>query len=200
MEHKWGAYMGREVYEDCRRSLEKPMLLLSVFELAGREAESRGEFLSWTVPLTGFPVVQNYTEGVVRKLYIPYGPKTGIVSGSNHDANELQLRICFIEETVPSTGKQAQGASPNAIHSLDAAHLALTVYRADFPVTTIHDSYGCLLRDMPKLFKLVRETFVELYQADPLSSLMKDIGGHTELIEFGNLDITLILDSEYAFV
>lgn len=199
MEHKWGAYMGREVYEDCRVSLERPMQLLEVFEAAGRAAEVKGEFLGWTVPLTKFPVVQHYTEGVVKKIWVQYGPPKGEKLNTGYYSNTLQLAVCMIEDQVPSRGKQASGASPNAIHSLDAAHLALTVYRADFPITTIHDSFGCLLADMPKLFRLIRETFVELYESDPLTSLMKDIDGDISGVELGTLDIKLVLESEYCF-
>lgn len=199
MEHKWGAWMGREVFEACKQSLERPMRLLTVFEAAGRKAESEGRFLSWSVPVTSFPVVQNYTEGNVKKIWIQYGPPVGERLNTGYFENTLQLAVCFIEDVKPSKGKQAQGASPNAIHSLDAAHLALTVHRADYPITTIHDSFGCLLADMPKLYRLIRETFVELYSSDPLTSLMSDIGGKVEDIELGTLDITLILDSEYCF-
>ena len=113
--------------------------------------------------------------------------------------NTLQLAICFIEDVKPSKGKQSQGASPNAIHSLDAAHLALTTVRAPFPITTIHDSYGCLFADMPDLFRIVRETFVELYNVDPLMKIMKDINGDISKIEFGTLNINDILKSEYCF-
>ena len=199
MEHKWGAYLGREIFEDCRVSLKRPMQLLSVFEAAGRKAEADGKFLEWNVPVTNFPVVQHYTEGLVKKTWVQYGPPAGERNSTGYYDNTLQLHICFIEDAIPSKGKQSQGASPNAIHSLDAAHLALTVYRADFPITTIHDSFGCLLSDMPKLFKLIRETFVELYQADPLSSIMRDINGDITNVQFGELDISLILDSEYCF-
>jgi len=199
LEHRWGAYLGREVYTDCRVSLKRPMQLLKVFEEAGRRAEERGEFLGWTVPITGFPVVQNYTEGLVKKIWCQYGPPMGPKNNTGYYDNTLQLAICFIEDVKPSKGKQSQGASPNAIHSLDAAHLAVTVHKAEFPITTIHDSFGCLLADMPELFKLIRQTFVELYEADPLTSIMKDIGGDLSNIEFGTLDISLILDSEYCF-
>jgi DNA-directed RNA polymerase len=198
MEHKWGAFLGREIYEGCKLSIKRPMQLLSVFEKAGKDAEARGEFLSWRVPITDFPVVQNYTEGTVHKIWVQYGPPSEKVS-TGYYKNTLQLNICFVEDVVPSKGKQSSGASPNAIHSLDAGHLALTVHRCDFPVTTIHDSYGCLLADMPKLFKTVRETFVELYRADPLTTLMKDIGGDLENVTLGNLDIALFLDSEFGF-
>lgn len=199
MEHKWGSFMGRQVLETCKESLKRPVQLLSVFEQAGRKAEAKGEFLSWTVPVTKFPVVQNYTEGNVKKIYVQYGPPLGARKSTGYFENTLQLAVCFIEDVRPSKGKQAQGASPNAIHSLDAAHLTLTTYRADFPITTIHDSFGCLLADMPKLYKLIRETFVELYEDDPLQKLMEDIDGDLSNVEIGNLDISLILDSEYCF-
>jgi DNA-directed RNA polymerase, mitochondrial len=133
-------------------------------------------------------------------VYIQYGPRVGLKKSTGYFENTYQLHVCFVEETVASKGKQSQGASPNAIHSLDAAHLMLTVYRADFPVTTIHDSYGCLLADMPKLFTLVRETFVELYKSDPLTVLMEDIGGDVAEVERGTLDLELVKDSEYCFV
>lgn len=98
-----------------------------------------------------------------------------------------------------SKRKQSLGASPNAIHSLDAAHLIMTVCKCPFDTTTIHDSFGCALSDMPELFRIVRETFVELYKDDPLSKLMLDIGGDLEGIEIGTLDVSSVLDSEYAF-
>lgn len=199
MEHAWGSYMGRQIYDDCKVSLAKPMRLLSVFEEAGKKAEKEGKFLKWTSPITGFPVVQHYVEGIIKRVYIQYGPPIGERLNTNYYENTLQLHICFIEETKPSPKKQSTGASPNAIHSLDAAHLTLCVYRCPFAVTTIHDSFGCLLGDMADLFSIVRETFVELYRSKPLESLMKDIDGDITQVEIGNLDLDLVLDSEYCF-
>jgi len=199
MEHSWGAYLGREVFNDCRVSLERPMQLLKVFEDAGKKAEKEDRFLSWKVPITNFPVVQNYTEGNVRKIWVQYGPPQEERSTTGYYENTLQLNICFIEDVKPSKGKQSQGASPNIIHSLDAAHLSMTVSQAPFPITTIHDSFGCLLGNMPELFTLLRKTFLELYQTDPLTLIMKDIGGNSKEVKLGTLDLTLILDSEYCF-
>jgi len=200
MENRWGSYMGRLIFEVCRSSLERPMRLLRIFEEAGKKAEKEGRFLSWHVPITGFPVVQHYTEGRVKKTWVQYGPPEGERNSSGYYDNTLQLHICFIEISTPSKRKQAQGASPNAIHSLDAAHLTLTVCHADFPMVTVHDSFGCALGDMSELFILIRETFVELYASDPLTLMMKEMGGNSESVEIGTLDIHDITDSEYAFV
>ena len=199
MEKAWGAYMGRLVFENCQLALKRPMQLLSVFENAGKRVDQKLGFLSWDVPKTGFKVVQHYTEGQVKKVYVQYGPPVGPRLSTGYYENTLQVNVCFTELQVPSKHKQAQGAAPNAIHSLDAAHLMLTSHNCDFTVTTIHDSYGCLLADMSKLYVKVRESFVELYEENPLYSLMGQIGGDLSGVTIGDLDIHAILESEYAF-
>ena len=199
MEHRWGAYMGRVIYEDCKTSLLRPMKLLSVFEEAGKKAEIEERFLKWHAPITNFPVVQHYTEGVVKKVWVQYGPPIGERTSTGRYANTLQVNVCFKEHQVRSKGKQSTGASPNIIHSLDAAHLMLTVHMCDFEVTTIHDSYGTLFCDMDKLYVNVRRAFVKLYQHDPLSSILKEIDGDISKIDLGTLNIMCILDSEYCF-
>jgi len=107
--------------------------------------------------------------------------------------------LSFLEEPVPSKRKQAQGAAPNIIHSLDAAHLSFTIASADFPITTIHDSFGCLAGDMEELYKHVREVFVFLYLQDPLTSIGDDINLNFKEIDIGDFDVNEVLDSEYAF-
>ena len=143
--------------------------------------------------------MQHYTEGAVKKIYVQYGPPEGERLSTGCFKNTFQLNISFLENPIMSKRKQALGASPNAIHSLDAAHLIMTVCRAPFDTTTIHDSFGCALSDMSELFRIVRETFVELYEHDPLTSLLNDIGGDINAVEIGTLNVSDILNSEYAF-
>ena len=199
MEHAWGSYLGKLVYSTCKRHVSKLMKLLEVFEKAGARAESMGEFLSWTVPITNAPVVQYYTEGEVIKKWIQYGPPRGPIQTTKYYKNTLQLHVCHIEKLTPSKGKQALGASPNIIHSLDAAHLMMIVDRCDFNVTTIHDSFGAALCNMPRLYKATRDTFVELHSANPLEKILNDIGGDVADIEFGTLDIEEVKRSQFCF-
>jgi len=199
MEHSWGAYLGRSLFKVCETCLERPMRLLSTFEQAGKAAEKAGEFLSWTVPLTHFPVVQHYVEGEVKKTWVQYGPPSGEKKKTGYYENTLQLSISYLELPKPSKGKQSQGASPNIIHSLDAAHLTVTSCRANFPVTTVHDSFGALLADMDDLYTIVRESFLELYQTEPLAAIFEDIGADDAQLNKGTLDLSLVLDSEYCF-
>jgi len=199
MEHTWGAYLGRELFAVCTKCLERPMRLLSTFEKAGKDAERAGEFLSWNVPITDFPVVQHYIEGEVKKTWVQYGPPEGPRLNTGYFKNTYQLSISYLENPVPSKNKQSQGAAPNIIHSLDAGHLTLTVCRSDEHITTVHDSYGTLLCDMDNLFRNVRECFVELYAQNPLERIFKDIEADISSVDKGTLDLSLILDSEYCF-
>jgi DNA-directed RNA polymerase len=187
LDRKWGAFMGRAIYATCKDSMDKPMRLLEIFSNAGVAAEKRGQFLSWVVPGTGFTVIQHYEVGTVKKVILAYGDR------------DLKISLLHTEEKVHAKKKQGLGAAPNIIHSLDAAHLMMIKTGCDFPVTTIHDSFGCLCADMDVLFKVTRAKFVELYSSEPLVALMKDIEGEWNGLEMGSLDINAVLESEYAF-
>jgi len=199
IEYKFASYLGRLTYETCEYSLRKSIKLLRAFEDCGRFAEELGDFLSWQVPLTGFPVVQHYVEGRVKKTWIQYGPKVGEKLSTNQYPNTYQVMLSYLEDPVASKRKQAQGAAPNIIHSLDAAHLAFTIASADFPITTIHDSFGCLAGDMEELYSHVRETFVYLYKQEPLEVIAEAIELDVSTIEIGDYNVEEILKAEYAF-
>lgn len=65
--------------------------------------------------------------------------------------------------------KQESGISPNFVHSQDGSHLRKTVvhgheaYGIEF-FALIHDSFGTIPAHAGKLFRAVRETFVETYE------------------------------------
>ena len=68
---------------------------------------------------------------------------------------------------------------PNLIHSLDASHLTLTLKKCRDQglnqVTMIHDSYGSLVAQMPLMQKLLRESFVEMYNSwDVCDEFLRD--------------------------
>ena len=85
------------------------------------------------------------------------------------------------------------------IHSLDAAHLTLTVVEMDFRTATIHDSFGCLPSNMEELFVGVRETFADLYATDPLANLLTQHDAMDMMPERGELDLEDIIKSDFSF-
>ena len=107
--------------------------------------------------------------------------------------------------------KSLSGASPNFVHSLDAAALTLTVNKcADEGLTDfamVHDSYGTHSPNMPLLNLKLREAFVEMYEKhDVLRELhdqaLKDLPEGIEVPEppsKGELDLQEVLKSDYFF-
>lgn len=71
--------------------------------------------------------------------------------------------------------KQANGVSPNFVHSLDASHLTMTVNASDFDsYAMIHDSYGTHACDTDELAWILREQFVRLYTENDVLQDLKD--------------------------
>lgn len=198
IDHKWAAFMGRKVCDECKKSLKRSMCLLEIFERAGKKAEEDKRFLKWHTPL--LPVVQNYTEGIVKKVWVQFGPPNIRNPSTGHFINTLQLNVCFIEKQIPSKRKQSQGAAPNAIHSLDAVHLAMVVDVCDFPTATIHDSYGAHLCNMDVLFYISRRTFVDMYKENPLEGILNEIQADISEVDIGNLNIESVMESDYCFL
>ena len=114
--------------------------------------------------------------------------------------------------SVFDTRKSRNGVSPNAIHSLDAAHMHLSICEGlengveDFFM--IHDSFGTSIDKTWKFYHCIRDAFVNMYEdqcvfqnfekecRDRLSNPDMDL---PPVPDKGNLDISAIRDSEYCF-
>ena len=196
MEYTWAIYMGSLIYDVCRgnedrgiaAALPGPAKMLELFEtLAERSVDQDSKF-RWNVPVTNFPVVQQYRKPDTKRVWIDFCGK------------KMRLNIKIMENQSIKKSKQKTAASPNVVHSFDAAHLTMTVNACNFPIATVHDSFGCLAGDMEDLFAIVRETFVEFYDQDPLEQLLRAQNSLDLMPERGSLNVADIQDSDYAFV
>ena len=158
----------------------------------------QGKMFEWHTP-TGLLVRQTYNEQ--RKLRI-----------ATH-LNGSVVRLNYskpIDDSVDAR-KAASGASPNLVHSLDAAALTFTVGKCvesgitDFAM--VHDSYGTHSPNMPILNDKLREAFVEMYKEHDVLQNLYD-SAVTTLTEGtdvplpptkGELDIEEVLKSDYFF-
>ena len=139
------------------------------------------------MPVTNFPVVQTY-----RK------PKKGRVEVT-YKGVRMQLNVQIFEDQKLNKNKQKSSAAPNIIHSFDAAHLQMTTVASSHRVATIHDSFGCLPGDMVELFEVVRETFVDFYEVDPMRQLLSQHDKLDRTPTYGTLNIEDVIASDYAF-
>lgn len=125
-----------------------------------------------------------------------------------------KARVLTIRE---ENGKQSKrkalnGAAPNYVHSLDGfggllgetANLAIS--RGVQDLGSVHDQLLCLAADAPIVSSCVRTATVNLFSRDLLSELRSQVltmlpSSHNIPVvpEYGSLDITEVLNSEYYF-
>ena len=113
-------------------------------------------------------------------------------------SKQMKQKVIEDKKTV-SKKNQLSGAAPNIVHSLDAGHLTMVVNSCDFPVTMVHDSFGCHIGNMDKMFGTVRATFAQLYHADPLAMILDELDAMDSMPERGNLKIDGLMLSHFAF-
>jgi len=110
--------------------------------------------VSWVSP-AGFPVEYRRMNTANRRI------KTVFAGQAYRPSYTEEL------ETLDAR-RMRQGVAPNLVHSLDAAHLMLTVQAAlaeditSFAV--IHDSFGVHASDTARFSQIIREEFVRMYE------------------------------------
>ena len=156
-------------------------------------ASGINQHLSWTTP-SGFKVVHYYTETQTRRSIAKL-----------FNSRELHF---FVKTEIPAARSAKQAISPNYIHSLDAAHMFMTLAVLvglglnDFCM--IHDSYGCHANDVPLMSRVTREQFVLIHESNQLQVFKKNVENNLgvnlpDVPEQGDFDVSCVLESEYFF-
>jgi DNA-directed RNA polymerase len=118
----------------------------------------------WTTP-SGFEVHHVYNQVLERVSYAEL-------------FNRQQLVFSTVTEDLDGKA-QYLAISPNYIHSLDAAHMFMSISEMlDEGMTAysfVHDSYGTYAPDVPKMHKILREEFIKIHQENQLEKLKKEI-------------------------
>lgn len=104
-------------------------------------------------------------------------------------------------------GGQIRGIAPNVVHSIDAAHMALTVIEAGKvgvgSFAMIHDSFGTHAADMECLTHKTREVFHSIYSVEVINNLYRELRTQSENIDQppakGEYGIDEVLTSDYFF-
>ncbi|MBR8006542.1 DNA-directed RNA polymerase [Burkholderia vietnamiensis] len=146
--------------------------------------------IEWTAP-SGFKVQQAYNEiDIVRVNTKLLGHTVIKVYGGMSD--------------TPSTRHHKNGIAPNFVHSMDAAHLTLTVQECRRigvdSLAMIHDDYGTHAADTEKLYRAIRTTFVRMYETnDPLADFRSQFDDLPALPSRGDLDLSQVEQSPFFF-
>jgi DNA-directed RNA polymerase len=149
--------------------------------------------MAWTTP-AGFVVVHENRE-----------PKAVRVATADRT-----LLIYQEDETRKiDARKQADGIVAHLVHSMDAAHMMLTIHRLHDAglrhFAMVHDSFGVHACDVDLLNRTLREEFVRIYSEPVLQNFLNELrAAHPDVClpdvpQTGNLDIREVLESPYFF-
>ncbi|KAI6686294.1 hypothetical protein NL676_032207 [Syzygium grande] len=151
---------------------------------------SENKPVRWTTPL-GLPVVQPY-----RQL------------GRHLIKTSLQVLTLQRETDKVMVKRQRTAFPPNFVHSLDGSHMMMTAVAckdAGLNFAGVHDSYWTHACDVDEMNKILREKFVELYEAPILENLLESFqksfpeSRFPPLPERGDFDLKEVLKSPYFF-
>lgn len=152
--------------------------------------------ISWTTD-DGLLVQSNYHKVVGKTVRMRVsGKRVYLYSQDTTEENDKQ--------------KQVQAISPNFIHSRDAAHMRAVLRACSAEGMTnymmIHDSFAVEIAHAPRLYEILHETFIAMYDgANVLQKFVDELAKWTPNAEyakapaFGNLDIKSIANAQYAF-
>lgn len=192
-------FMAAQVWQAVTATLVKSVEAMNWLQKAAAAVSAEGLPIRWTSPV-GFPVMQAYWD--IRSRRINTALQGGIT------------KLVMAEQTDTLDRRaQANGISPNFVHSCDAAHMMLTTVRAEQEgiksFAMIHDSFGTTAAETEDLFRIVRESFVEMYEdVDVLAQFQTEIvrqlsdEAATELPPLptkGTLDLAGVMCSRFCF-
>lgn len=195
---KPATYLAKFVWKAINEVIVSAHKVMDYIKDIAKLYSQQGKPFEWLTP-TGLLVRQSYSNTKKLRIWTH-------LSGSVVKLNYRQP----LEKTI-DVRKSVSGASPNFVHSLDAAALTLTVDKClkegvtDFAM--VHDSYGTHSPNMVKLNDKLREAFVEMYRDNDVlqnlyDSAVNTLTEGTEIPEpppRGSLEIEEVLNSDYFF-
>ena len=215
---KASLYIAKVVWRAVNEIVKDASLGMKFFQRCAQVLAHERKGLFWVSPV-GLPVLHKYTDWDIKtvRLFL-YDKTVPIKSAKSLDKIEGNSVLKCISanlrvrpnETI-NKGKAKSAVAPNVIHSMDAAHLMLTVLDAKYSdinsVSLIHDSFGTHAGNTTRFFMLIRETFVDMYENyDPFEEIhnqtykaLEDKTKTPEVPARGNLDLSQVINSLYAF-
>ena len=131
---------------------------MSWFQRIAADAAKAGHHIEWITP-AGFPVRPRAYKTIEHDIYI-YPTPTKI--RLQEDTKEI------------NSNKAANGIVPHLVHSLDAAHLMLTLCELPADVThfaAAHDCFGVHAANLVHVERALRKTLLAIYQTPILANL-----------------------------
>jgi DNA-directed RNA polymerase len=186
--HQAAQYLSHIVWEAIGEVVVKAREAMDWLQTGARRIIAGGEsVIRWKTP-SGFPVAQYYQEQENHRI------RTNLCGNAF-------LRI-NVDGDSPDINHHKNGISPNFIHSYDASHLSLVTVAASLEgldLAMIHDDYGTHAADAHRLYTLIREVFVSMYESSEPLEAFQQAYSLPKPPSKGDLDIRDVLLSPYFF-
>jgi len=190
-------YMGRVIWECVGQVVVAARQAMDWFQNSARAAAKEDLPVRWTTP-DGLVVLQAYPKLETKRIDITFNGHRHLLTVATGYAKEIDRQ------------RQANGISPNWVHSMDASHMRATIrqgWREGIrSFSLIHDSYGTHAGNTAALAAILRETFVEMYSEDVLEKFKAELELQlpegkklSPLPRKGTLDLELVKDSSFFF-
>jgi len=148
--------------------------------------------LEWITP-SGFQVI--YENWVQRSIKVK-----GTINGVGRITH-----AAFERTEMPNIKGFMSGISPNFVHSMDAAHMAIIIDNWEGDFAAVHDAFASHASDIPDLLSITKEAFIAIYEMENFydyieNTILSDRSNLTvEQPSRGNLQLGDVRDSDYFF-
>lgn len=191
------SYMGALIWECVGQVVVAARQAMDWLQRSATIAAKEGLPVRWETP-DGLVVLQAYPKMLSKRVKLTFGGAVHKLTVATEPTQQLDHK------------KQANGISPNWIHSMDASHMRATVRRCwkegIYSFSLIHDSYGTHAGNAWALARFLREEFINMYEKDVLEVFKEELEWQlpegTELDPLppkGDLDLSSVLESDFFF-
>ncbi len=193
------------IYEGINMVVHKSRELMDWLQDIAEVVTMHNVPIEWKTPF-GFYVLQTYSSFKQKRIRTQLN---GVLKGYRASMREMVINKQDVR-------KAKNAISPNFIHSLDAAHLMLTVndMRYEYGVKNlhiVHDCFGVHADNVDMLVHVLKENFIEMYTGEGvLDSFIEDyLKPHLDKHDYfkvvekrpmvGSLDINKVRESRFFF-
>ena len=164
--------LSRAIQEGLGSAMQEPNIGKDYLRQVARILNDLNLPLVWTTP-SGFVVQHVYNQIIERVSYAELFNRQSLVFASLTD--QLDDKAQFL------------AVSPNFIHSLDAAHMFMVVFRLlnEYCIDSfsfVHDSFGTYGPYIDTMQLVLKEEFVNIHRENPLVQFKKDLEERYDIV------------------
>ena len=184
------SYIGTAIFDGVEHAFPRQTQAKEALKLGVKTTlkdNGNKPIISWKTA-SGFTAFQNYSKSKMHRVNCTFAGKAVKLS-----------YLVQLDEAMKS--EHDKGISANFVHSQDASLLTGTIANLndegieDFMM--IHDQFSVNAESVDLLLETFKDTFRDIFTEDQLGKTLESLGLEENPVEYGDLDIDEVLDSNY---